>query len=56
MDLRQETINFIKKYGSPKTWIAKQLNCSVQHITYYLNSERNLSEEKAKKLCEIIRR
>ena len=56
MDLRTETLIFLGKFGSTKTWLAKQLRCSVQHLIYYLNGERNLSEEKSDILREIIRR
>jgi len=54
MDLRQRTIEWIKSHGSKKSWIAEQLQCTAQHIHYYLLGERNLCQEKIDKLETII--
>ena len=54
MDLRQKTIEWIKAHGRKKTWIAEQLDCTSQHIHYYLLGERELSQEKIDKLLEIV--
>ena len=54
MDLRQETAKWIAVHGSKKSWIAKQLGCTPQHLYYYLLGEREMSQEKINKLQEII--
>ena len=54
MDLRELTKQWIEAHGTKKSWLANNLNCSIQHVSYWLNNEREMSQQKLELLKAIV--
>ena len=52
--LRKDTYNFLKKFGSKKTFLSEAIGVSPTTLNLWLRSDREMAEHRLKKLAEII--
>lgn len=53
-EMRKTIAALHSKYGMPYSFIAKKLTVSNQTISFFVNGQRNLSEEKQTALTAIL--